>query len=97
MKNILVFANDTYFSNSSLSIQIRDLNVCPTLNSSNFKSYFENYRMKLNIFNYYLLLKLNTHREGSEIDDSSLQDEAKVEGIHDDFSKTYIGSVGGNY
>jgi hypothetical protein len=53
--------------------------------------------MKLNIFNYYILLKLSTHREGSEIDDSSLQDEAKVEGIHDDFSKTYIGSVGGKY
>jgi hypothetical protein len=37
-KIFFVFANDMYFSNSSLSIQICDLNVCPTLNSSNFKS-----------------------------------------------------------
>jgi hypothetical protein len=30
------------------------LNACPTLNSSNFKSYFENYGIKLYVyFNYH--------------------------------------------
>jgi hypothetical protein len=37
-----VFVCGMYLSKSSLSIRIYDLNVCPTLNSPNFKSNFRN-------------------------------------------------------
>jgi hypothetical protein len=74
-------------------MQIRDLNVCPTLNSSNFKSYFENFASNSIYFNYHDAFELSTYGEGSEIDDVLLfRIKREIESIHD-VPKPYIVNV----